>query len=480
MLLIGEKAGLRLVGRQGSDSQVQQRARQVIGVLLALLVFTLSLTPTAQSYFKMPTVQRFTVGEELKINLNFSEQFLQKISFYVQSEGRNRFQHRGQLTQRQSVQYNQGWPIAVEPGKLNINMKLFGIIPLKNVSVDVVPKIKVVPGGHSIGVLMRSRGVMVVGYSPVINESKEKIYPAKDAGIEIGDLIISINDQTVKTDGEVAQLIDKLAEKEQPIKLKVKRKEREINLTLIPQFCSETKRNRVGLYIRDSAAGVGTLTFYEPISGFYGALGHIIADPETNKQIKLGEGRIINASIQGINQGERGRPGEKIGIFVDSTKFSGDIRKNTPLGIYGKLNTEIINSNYPLLPVAFANQVKEGPAEILTVVNDEKIEKFDIIIDKVMVQDKPNTKGLIIRITDPKLLSITGGIIQGMSGSPIIQNGQLVGAVTHVFVNDPTRGYGVLAEWMLFEAGIYNSNTAEVDRGALAPFLFILKILSKH
>ncbi|HHU33267.1 MAG TPA: SpoIVB peptidase [Clostridia bacterium] len=462
-------------------TQMQQRFRHLIGVSLAILVILLSFSPAARSYFQMPTTQRFTVGDELKLNLNFPDQFLQKISFYVQSEDGNKFLHQEKLTEQESIQYKHGWPIAVEPGKYNIDMKLFGLIPLKSVSIDVVPKVHVVPGGHSIGVLMRSKGVMVVGYSPIITENGEKKYPAKEAGIEIGDIIISINDEIVTTDGEAANLIDKLGAENKPMNLKIKRQEKYFTLTLNPQYCSETKRNRVGLYIRDSAAGVGTLTFYEPKSGMYGALGHIIADPETSNQIKLGEGRIINASIQGINQGERGRPGEKIGTFIDNTNLSGNIQKNTPLGIFGKLDVPIKNSYYPdLIPVAFANLVKEGPAEILTVVEDEKIEKFEIIIEKVNTQQRPDTKGLIIRITDPKLLEITGGIIQGMSGSPIIQNGQLVGAVTHVFVNDPTRGYGVLAEWMLIEAGISQYLETEVNKGAYAPFYFFVEFRKKR
>jgi stage IV sporulation protein B len=452
----------------------QHRSRQLFGIFLSLLIITLSLTPAARSYFQLPATQRFTVGEELNLNLNFPKQFLQKISFYVQADSGNKFLHQEKLLEEQIIKYGQSWPIAAEPGKLNINMKFLGLFPLKTVSIDVVPKVEVVPGGHSIGVLMRSKGVMVVGYSPVVNETGNEVYPAKDAGVEIGDIIISINNQTVNTDGEAAKLIDRLGTEQKAMDLHVKRKDKLFNLTLIPQYCSETKRNRVGLYIRDSAAGVGTLTFYEPKSGFYGALGHIIADPETSKQIKMGEGRIINASIQGINQSEKGRPGEKIGAFVDNTNLSGDIQRNSPLGIFGKLNMDIINSHYPgTIPVAFTNQVKEGPAEILTVVEDEKIEKFEIMIEKVNMQQKPNTKGLTIRITDSKLLSITGGIIQGMSGSPIIQDGQLIGAVTHVFVNDPTRGYGVLAEWMLYEAGILNLQDMEVNKGAFAPLLYI-------
>lgn len=459
--------------RGGKGVTPMHRLRQQLGIFLAFVVLLASLTPAAQSYFQLPTTQRFSVGEELKLNINFPEQFLQKINFYVHSKDGNKLLYEEKLKEEQKISYKQSWPIAVEPGKYHIDMKLFGFIPLKSVSIDVMPKIQVVPGGHSIGVLMRSKGVMVVGYSPIVNEQGEKKYPAKEAGVQVGDLILAINDQSITTDGEAASIIDKLGFENKPIKIQVKRKNKILNLTLHPQYCSETKRYRVGLYIRDSAAGVGTLTFYEPKSGIYGALGHIIADPETSNQIKLGEGKIINASIQGINQGEKGKPGEKIGTFIDNTNLSGNISKNSQLGIFGKLNFPISNSLYPnMVPVAFANQVKEGPAEILTVVEGEKIEKFDILIEKVNVQQRPDTKGLVIRITDPRLLSITGGIIQGMSGSPIIQNGQLVGAVTHVFINDPTRGYGVLAEWMLYEAGILQLNETAVSKGAYAPFFY--------
>ncbi|WP_227766035.1 SpoIVB peptidase [Zhaonella formicivorans] len=445
--------------------------RKMTGVLLSIFILILSLTPPAQSYFNLPTEQRLTVGEELKINLNFPQHFLQKLSFYVQTDTGNLLQQNGKVFTERSFKGTDGWPIAAEPGRVNLQMRLFGLIPLKTVAVDVLPETAVVPGGHSIGVLMRSKGVMVIGYSPVVDSKGVKHYPAKEAGIEIGDLIITINGEVVKTDGEAARLIDKLGESGQEIQLRIKRNNKELLITLKPLFCAETKRNRLGLYIRDSAAGVGTLTFYDPKTGYYGALGHIIADAETNKQIALGEGRIINAAIQGINQGEIGRPGEKIGTFLDKTTLSGDIRKNTTFGIFGKLDRHIQNSLYKEpIPVAFSNQVKEGKAEILTVVNEEKIERFAINIDKVMLQNKPEGKGLVIRITDPRLLSVTGGIVQGMSGSPIIQDGKLIGAVTHVFVNDPTRGYGILAEWMLLEAGIINQQSEKVVKGAIAPF----------
>jgi len=172
------------------------------------------------------------------------------------------------------------------------------------------------------------------------------------------------------------------------------------------------------------------------------------------------KGRIVKADIQGIKPGKKGEPGEKIGIF-NGDELRGNIEINSHFGIFGRLNKPLDNPYYKNgIPIALSNQIKEGPAEIITVISGDKLEKFDIRILRVLPQHQPTGKGLVIQITDPRLLKATGGIIQGMSGSPIIQEGKLVGAVTHVFVNDPTKGYGCLAEWMLLEAGIVQKTTA--------------------
>ncbi|MDS1030107.1 SpoIVB peptidase [Bacillota bacterium LX-D] len=457
----------------------QNKYQKTLGILFSVLILTLCLTPQARSFFNMPQEQTVIVGEEIKFNLNFPQQFLQKLSFYVSPSSGNLLQIKENDFKQNTFNLADGWPVASNPGKLNLEMKLFGFIPIKTVTVNIFPEVKVIPGGHSIGVLMHSKGIMVIGFSPISDKNNKKQYPAKKAGLEIGDIILAINGQTVKTDGEAAQLIDKLGEKGNAINVLIKRNDKQLLLKVKPIYCSETKRNRVGLYIRDSAAGVGTLTFIEPNSHCYGALGHIIADTDTNKQIALGEGKIINASIQGINQGEKGRPGEKIGTFLDNTTLTGDIKKNTPYGIFGKLDKVVENNLYPEpIPIALGSHIKTGKAEILTVVNNEKIERFNIKIEKVMPQHSPDGKGLIIRITDPRLLKITGGIVQGMSGSPIIQNGSLVGAVTHVFINDPTRGYGILAEWMLLETGLLNNNIHNIGKGALSSFFCRTILLS--
>ena len=197
------------------------------------------------------------------------------------------------------------------------------------------------------------------------------------------------------------------------------------------------------------------MTFFHPQSKKYGALGHVISDMDTKKPIVVEDGQIVRSTVTSIEKGSNGDPGEKLARFSSDREIVGNIQKNSPFGIFGVLNKELKNGimDKPL-PIALSHQVKEGPAKILTVVNDDRVEEFDIEIVSTIPQKFPATKGMVIKVTDPKLLEKTGGIVQGMSGSPIIQDGKLIGAVTHVFVNDPTSGYGVHIEWMLNEAGI--------------------------
>jgi len=349
-------------------------------------------------------------------------------------------------------------PVSLEPVKLGqstVEFKLFGIIPFRTVQVDVLPPIKLIPGGHSIGVVLQSQGVIVVGNSPVLTMQGKYVTPAKDAGIAVGDVIISINGIPVQSDTQVAEIIDESGKKYRSIDILLKRSEGQHHISASPVLCHDTKRYRIGLFVRDSAAGVGTLSFFEPESKVYGALGHIITDSDTNQPIDCEQGKIVLATVSGIQQGKRGHPGEKIGVFIEEDQLVGHISKNTQFGIYGQLNSQIPNDKYPQpIPIASMSQIQVGPAEMLTVVDGQTIEQFSIEIQKINLQEAPESKGLVIKVTDPSLLEKTGGIVQGMSGSPIIQNGKLIGAVTHVFVHDPTSGYGCFIDWMLMESEI--------------------------
>ncbi len=279
------------------------------------------------------------------------------------------------------------------------------------------------------------------------------INPAQKAGIKVGDFIVKVNDKAVEDEQGLKREIINNGEK--PVKLEIKRNDKIIKSRLMTAICPETGYPRLGIYVKDTTSGVGTLSFYHPESQSFAALGHIITDSDNSAAKNVREGKILEASIKGIRKGIKGQPGEKIGMFTNESTLSGNIEKNTKYGVMGKLEGAVNNPYYNMpIPIASSNQINEGPAEILTVIDDLKIEKFSIEIQDIFYPWNSRGKGMVIKITDRKLIDKTGGIIQGMSGSPILQNGMLVGVLTHVFVNDPLRGYGIPAEWMLKELDI--------------------------
>jgi stage IV sporulation protein B len=405
------------------------------------------MSPQFQNIYSIPPTLRMIEGEPAVFTVSFP------LTIAVPRDFEQVIKLNPDLTP-----YSLSRPVAVEPfrqGKTNVEIKLLGLIPLRTVEVDVLPPIKLYPGGHSIGVVLRSQGVIIVGHSPVKDQRGELILPAKNAGVMVGDIILSMNGTPIKSDYQVAEIIDSSGKKQSPVDLMIKRQEKRLHFSLLPIHDSETQRYRIGLYVRDSAAGVGTLTFFDDKTQTYGALGHVITDNDTNQPIDCDEGKIVMATVSGIHHGKRGQPGEKIGVFIEEDQIIGDIQKNTNFGIYGKLTNHIEHQLYPdALPVASMSQVQPGPAQMLTVIDGETIEPFGIEIQKINLQDSPEGKGLVIQVTDQRLLEKTGGIVQGMSGSPIIQNGKIVGSVTHVFVHDPSKGYGCFMDWMLMESGL--------------------------
>jgi len=349
--------------------------------------------------------------------------------------------------------------IADVPGNVNLYLRLFGVIPFKKVTLQVVSPVKVMVGGHSIGVLLNAEGVMVIGYSEIRLKNGSKASPGKDAGLKPGAIILKVEGTAVHSDSQLSYLIDQEARTKKQIRLNIKYKGKVSEVKVKPQFCGETGRYRIGLLVRDAAAGVGTLTFVEPNTKKFGALGHMITASGPEDSWVFQDGRVVSAVVQAIQKGERGKIGEKIGFF-GGNDISGKISKNTAYGIFGSLQQQVTNPLFPEpVPVAMSHQVKEGPAMMLTVLNNRTIEAFKVTIETVFSRPRPDGKSMIIKVTDPDLLRRTGGIIQGMSGSPIIQDGKLVGAVTHVLVNDPTKGYGVFAEMMLEEAGLLPGRT---------------------
>jgi len=353
-------------------------------------------------------------------------------------------------TQKSAIQLKKYYPV----------YNFFGLFSMDE---DVnKPIIQILPGGHSIGVTLQTKGVLVVGYAPIIDSEGKENFPAKESGIEVGDTILQINGIKAVNDFQVAQEIDKKCKENQKISLQIKHKGQIIQKTIQPVYCAETKRFRIGLYIRDEAAGVGTLTFIDPKTKTFGALGHVITDIDTNDQIELSDGKIMESTICGIEKGKRGDPGEKIGTFMLNSSFSGKIEKNSSSGIFGVWDGKMENPYFQAaIPIAWKSEIETGPAKIYTVIKDNQIQEYEIRIEKVMTYRNDN-KNMVIRVTDPELLEKTGGIVQGMSGSPIIQNGKIIGAITHVFVNDASRGYGVFIEKMLSDSGvIHKAATAQ-------------------
>ncbi len=342
----------------------------------------------------------------------------------------------------------------LQKGSVDLEISLFnGLIPLRQISVNVLPELELMVGGHSIGIKLHAEGVIVVGYY-YLNTSQGPVSPAQESGILLSDVILSVNEKKIKNIDHAANLLKYEALKG-PVSLEIKRGDETFTFKVSPFRCPETGEMLAGLYIRDTSAGVGTLTFYNSKNQLYGALGHVITDLDTRAEVEINDGLIVNADIINIKMAQKGQPGEKAGIFREGNDILGTIKKNTTFGIYGELKQ--IKEKAPLsgpLPLALAFQVETGAAEMLTVVDGNQIERYCIEIERTVNQDRPGDKGIILRVVDEDLLDITGGIVQGMSGSPIIQDGRLVGAVTHVFVNDPRRGYGIFAEWMAKEVGL--------------------------
>lgn len=313
--------------------------------------------------------------------------------------------------------------------------------------------IEVYPGGISIGVKINNKGALVVGYSDISTHEGLSESPGKVAGIELGDIIEEVNGENIETCSDLISKVKTCRNDEMTVKILRGNSEITKKVSLI----KEDNEYKIGLWVRDSTAGIGTLTFYDKDSKTFGALGHPITDGDTNVSFNIKSGTLLRSSVLSIKKGERGNPGEIKGLFINENESIGNIEKNTNSGIYGDASVELINPNFnKAMTVAYRDEIKEGHAQIITTVEDGGAKAYDIEILKLLPQDEPGSKSMIIKIVDPVLLEKTGGIVQGMSGSPIIQNGKIIGAVTHVLINKPDVGYGIYIEWMLQDAGVIN------------------------
>lgn len=331
-----------------------------------------------------------------------------------------------------------------------LEIKLFGKINLKDVVITKIKNTKVVPVGKIIGLKMYTNGVLVVGVSEVEDTNNILNKPYENTDIKSGDTILKINENIVENIDNLKRIVNE--SKGEELNLTVFRNGTIINTDIKPIKTDESEY-KIGLWVKDAATGVGTMSFYIPETNEYGILGHGITDTDTNNLINIDSGELVTAKIISLKKGENGVPGEIKGTIINSQTI-GDIRKNTQFGVYGKLNniTALNIDSSKAIEIALRNEIKEGKAIVLCSFNENNsVNEYGIEIEKIYRDNDYNNKSMLIKIVDEKLLKETGGIIRGLSGAPIIQNGKFIGAITNVLVSDPSVGYAIFADLMIKE-----------------------------
>lgn len=308
------------------------------------------------------------------------------------------------------------------------------LIAVYNLEKDIDKKLQnmdIVLGGEVVGIKLLATGVLVVGVD------------REDIGIQVGDIILEVNDTKIESNEQLIKFVNE--SNGNSLNLKINRKGKEFNTSVTPNYDNLLNSYKLEMWVKDSSAGVGTITFYDKNSGKFGALGHAVTETKENYILPITSGGITETEIYSVKRGVAKVPGELKGTLINDT--IGEIAGNTDKGIYGKMY-DVQNINKKSIEVLPKSKIKEGKSSIFCTLDDNKVEEYTVEIQKVLLTSNGN-KNMIIKITDERLLEKTGGIIQGMSGSPIVQDGKLVGAVTHVFLNDPTKGYGVFIENMI-------------------------------
>ena len=412
-----------------NSNNVKRLSFLIIPFLIVLLIYITNITniPNSIILFK---------NEDLNIKTIFGINIL--------DENGEKVNLKDKKIVKTSSNTNQKLEKATE--KLNLQVSFLNKIKLKEISVNIIPETYVVPMGNTVGLKLYTNGVLVVGMSEIQTQDKKQSKPYKDTGIEEGDMIVSVDKNEVTCTADLIEEINQSDGEEVEIQYV---RNGEVYTTNIKPIKTTDNEYKLGLWVRDTAAGVGTISLYEPSTGMFAALGHGISDIDTDELIDIATGNLVTTNIVSVVKGEKGKPGEIRGTIEKQTNV-GEISKNTSFGIFGKLNNlNALNVDVSnKLKVALRDEIQLGDAKIICSVNNKKKE-YDIKIEKLFLNNNENNKSMVIKVTDEELLEETGGIIQGMSGSPIIQNNKFVGAVTHVLVNDPTMGYGVFGDIMI-------------------------------
>lgn len=326
--------------------------------------------------------------------------------------------------------------------EFSVDLKAFGLIPVSKVSVEVVDELHVAVLGMPFGMKIYTKGVLITEISEVATENGSE-NPAQKAGLKQGDYIVSVDGIKVYTNEDLVSIVENSGGKR--LKFEIMREETKIYINITPVKSTDTNNYKIGIWVKDSSAGVGTLTFYSPSNNVLCGLGHGICDNDTGDLLKLNSGEIVTAEILSIEKGQVGSPGKLTGKL--NYKTLGDINLNCEIGVYSLLKGNLKFEK--LTEIALKQEVKDGKAEILCTIDNNPPQVYSCNIKVRNSNYHSKTQNMLITVTDKRLIEATGGIVQGMSGSPIVQNGKLVGAVTHVLVDDPTKGYAIFAENML-------------------------------
>ena len=391
------------------------RARRTLGWVLSALVLTVYFSPQAQLLRTLPATLSVARGQSAVLEAPFP------LRTTIQTA-------QADASMAQSLS-----SVDAQAQTSTATISLFGLLPLREVEIEISDDLRLYPGGQAVGVALHTKGVLVVGTSDLTGAHS----PARLAGIKPGDVIMAADGRAIESTDDLTAIVS--AYGATPLPLTIQRGDSTLSLTLNAKRDGQSGEYRIGAWVRDSTAGVGTMSFYGALGDDqeirYGALGHAITDADTQQVLTVGAGEIMLADVVDVRKGQAGYPGELKGSFLREARVLGGIRRNNVYGIYGALNAAPEHPIYPDgLPIGRRDAVHEGPATILCTVDAEGMKEYEVQITQVTRQSSPAQRSMVLKVTDERLLEKTGGIVQGMSGSPIIQDGRLIGAVTHVCV----------------------------------------------
>lgn len=399
---------------------MKQTVRHGLGIALSAMAFLCNYSPWVREAASLPDALTLTSGQKFVVQTG--------LPMLAASDG-------GAV----SVLASQDERVTISAeagGQTSVTFSLLGLIPVHETRVNVVEERTLIPGGQAVGVALKTRGVLVVSDA------------AKGRALRAGDVILSADGKNVESTKALSEQVG-MAQTD-TVRLEVLRGGQTITVDAQAEPDPSDGRRKLGVWVRDSTAGVGTLTYIDPANQAYGALGHAIVDADTGRLLAAREGAILHASIVGVTKGQSGKAGELKGNFLKAGEQIGSLMENCEYGIYGVLDDMPENLLYPQgLRAGARSAVHTGAASIIATVDADGPQEYGVEIVRCFAQSEPSQKGMILRVTDERLLEKTGGIVQGMSGSPILQDGRIIGAVTHVYLSDATQGYGMYIEWML-------------------------------